>query len=205
MRKSAVRILSKSVGTVLFTDRDDYVGITTGFVAYRDGIILSTHHDGGPFTKPIAFITPEEKAYRIARYYSPDGHNSVYILETYRRTGLTPFQCAEKVDARQGDHLTAIGYKDGSIPVITDAVFHRYALFQRDVNIYGSFTYGSCGTPILNDEGKVISVFHGSSKRRKGYNISTSIEDYNDCYRALMEDAFLWDGECSLRTLLSKI
>lgn len=205
MRKSEVRKLSKSVGTVLFADRDDYVGTTTGFVTYRDDIIFSTHHDGSPFAKPIAFITPEKKVYKIARYYCPDGCNSVCIIETYRRTGLTPFQCAEKVDARQGDHLTAIGYKGESNPVVTDAVFHRYDLFRRDVNTYGVFTYGSCGTPILNDEGKVIAVVHGSSKRRKGYNISTSIEDYNDRYKELTKDPLLWDGECSLRTLLSKI
>ena len=52
MRKSEIRRLSKSVGTVFFTDKDNCVGIATGFVAHRDDIIFSTHHMGGPFTKP---------------------------------------------------------------------------------------------------------------------------------------------------------
>ncbi len=202
MRKSEIRRLSKSVGTVLFTDKDDYVGIATGFVAYQDDIVLTTHHDGGPFTKPYLFITTDEKVYRIACYFSPDGCESVCILRTFHRTGLTPFQCAEEADVRQGDRLTAIGYKGGQIPVVTNSVFHRFHPFREAVNFHGIFTPGSCGTPILNGEGKVIAVYRGSSIKRKGYNIATSIEYYNDCYNALKENVDLWDGEYSLRALL---
>ena len=77
MRKSEIRRLTKSVGTVLFTSKDDIVGIATGFVAYRDDIILSTHHDGGPFAKPWLFMTTDGKAYKIATYFSRDKGNSV--------------------------------------------------------------------------------------------------------------------------------
>ena len=205
MRKSEIRRLSKSVGTVLFTDKDNCVGIATGFVAHRDDIIFSTHHMGGPFTKPELFVTPDNKAYKIACYFNPEWGNSVCILRTFRGTGLPPLQCAKKVDARQGDRLTAIGYKDGINPVVTAAAFHHHDQLERSVYFHGIFTPGSCGTPVLDGEGKVIAVYHGSSKRRRGYNISTSIVDYNDRYKQLMEDPYLWDGEYSLRKLLSRI
>ena len=205
MRKSEIRRLSKSVGTVYFTGESDHVALATGFVAYQDDVIFSTHHKGEPFIKPEIFVTPDEKVYKIACYFSPDWGNSVCILRTIRRTGLTPFRCAEKVDARKGDRLTAIGYKNERIPIVTDSAFHHYDPFERSVYLHGIFTPGSCGTPVLNGNGEVISVIHGVSKRRKGYNISTSIEDYTDRYKELMADPYLWDGKLSLRALLSNI
>ena len=204
MKKSEIRRLSKSVGTVVFTDKDDQVYTATGFVAYQDNIIFSTYHRG-TFRKPVTFITPDKKIYKIACYFQPEHGNSVCILRTVHRTGLTPFQCAGKVDARQGDQLTAIGYKDGRIPVVYAAAFHRYLQDLREVTYYGIFTPGTCGTPLLNGEGKVIAVHNKTFLKRKGYNAGTSIEDYNDCYKQLMEDSYLWEGKYSLRALLEKI
>ena len=66
MRKSEVRKLSKSVGTVLFADRDDYVGTTTGFVTYREMPWGETYNE--KFTQRCILRLAGTYGYKIGKF-----------------------------------------------------------------------------------------------------------------------------------------
>lgn len=186
--------LADSVGVVVSKHpiSGEY-GIGTGFVAYRDNIVVTTHHDEKHGFKPVAFLTKDRKRYGIARHYTPALCQGVCFWETYLHTGLPPLPCAASAEATRGESLYTIGLVDGNYPIITSSLFHRAPEGRGDFYMFANLTPGSCGSPVINAKGMVLGVYRAHLVDSPGYQLVSKIQNYNLHMGFLQTKEFEWE------------
>ena len=155
----------------------------TGFFVAHDKIATNIHIIAG--VDPIsAHVKSKGTIWSIQGVTAYDVNNDLAVLKISGRG--KPFPISDSDTVRIGDPITVVGYPNRRYEV-TEGIVHGIHNSDKRLWIRAKLSGGNSGSPVLNNNGRVIGIAHGRIGSRDDSSNSYAIP--SNVLRALLDQS----------------
>jgi S1-C subfamily serine protease len=151
----------------------DSLGQGTGFFCNSGGYAFTNYH----VVKGAARVSA--RALNGARYQS-EGHfvrlgDSDVVLLRFKARNTPYLPGPSPAEVSEGQHVVVIGNPDGLSATVSDGIISATRDEGRVLQITAPVSPGSSGSPVLNDDGKLIGIVIGTREGEHNQNLNFAV------------------------------